>query len=86
MMKLRVKVVDVGANPIDGSPPYAALLRAGNADIVGFKPNPNALAKSDHLKGPKKWPPRCLVWVATASRGADLVFLGSAESRFSAPA
>ena len=33
-----------------------------------------------------KWPPRCLVWVATASRGADLVFLGSAESRFSAPA
>jgi hypothetical protein len=31
-------------------------------------------------------PPRCLVWVATASRGADLVFLGSAESRFSAPA
>src|SRR3979411_2680988 len=34
----------------------------------------------------KKVPPRCLVWVATASRGADLVFLGSAESRFSAPA
>jgi transposase len=37
----------------------------------------------------KDWenlPPRCLVWVATASRGADLVFLGSAESRFSAPA
>jgi hypothetical protein len=33
-----------------------------------------------------KMPPRCLVWVATASRGADLVFLGSAESRFSAPA
>ena len=33
-----------------------------------------------------KSPPRCLVWVATASRGADLVFLGSAESRFSAPA
>jgi hypothetical protein len=36
--------------------------------------------------GTSKWPPRCLVWVATASRGADLVFLGSAESRFSAPA
>ena len=35
---------------------------------------------------PINMPPRCLVWVATASRGADLVFLGSAESRFSAPA
>lgn len=54
MMKLRVKVVDVGANPIDGSPPYAALLRAGNADIVGFEPNPNALAKLNHLKGPNE--------------------------------
>ena len=48
----------------------------------------NALRKSALLPllDEQKKPPRCLVWVATASRGADLVFLGSAESRFSAPA
>jgi FkbM family methyltransferase len=52
MMNLRVKVVDVGANPIDGTPPYAALLQAGNASVVGFEPNPQALAKLNEMKGP----------------------------------
>ena len=51
---VRVKVVDVGANPIDSAPPYADLLRAGDADVVGFEPNPNALAKLDALKGPNE--------------------------------
>ncbi len=49
---LRVKVVDVGANPIDGDPPYAALLRAGAAEVVGFEPNRAALADLDARKGP----------------------------------
>jgi len=48
----RIKVVDVGANPIDGTPPYASLLRTGGADVVGFEPNPEALAKLNLMKGP----------------------------------
>ena len=37
-------VVDVGANPIDGPAPYAPLVDAGLARVVGFEPNPDALA------------------------------------------
>ncbi len=49
---VRVKVVDVGANPIDSTPPYASLLRRGDADVVGFEPNREGLAKLDLRKGP----------------------------------
>lgn len=49
---VRVKIVDIGANPLDGSPPYAALLNSGAADIIGFEPNPEALAKLNAAKGP----------------------------------
>ena len=52
--EVSVKVVDIGANPIDGSPPYAPLMTAGVADIVGFEPNPDALAKLNSLKGPRE--------------------------------
>ena len=48
----RVKVVDIGANPIDSEPPYAAMLRAGDAEVVGFEPNRAALALLDQRKGP----------------------------------
>lgn len=48
----RVKVVDIGANPIDADPPYAAMLRAGDAEVVGFEPNRAALALLDARKGP----------------------------------
>ena len=48
----RVKVIDIGANPIDADPPYAAMLRAGGAEVVGFEPNPAALATLDARKGP----------------------------------
>jgi len=48
----RIRVVDIGANPIDGDPPYAPLLRAGQADIVGFEPNRDALAALLQKKGP----------------------------------
>ena len=50
----RIKVVDIGANPIDGDPPYASLLRRGLADIVGFEPNPQALAELQARKGPRE--------------------------------
>ena len=50
----RVKVVDIGANPIDGSPPYAGLLKAGQADVVGFEPNPDALDRLNTQKGPNE--------------------------------
>jgi FkbM family methyltransferase len=50
--RVRAKVVDVGANPIDGSPPYGAMLAAGDADVVGFEPNPDALAILNARKGP----------------------------------
>jgi FkbM family methyltransferase len=49
---VRVRVADIGANPIDGTPPYLGLLRAGHADVVGFEPNPDALAKLNQMKGP----------------------------------
>jgi FkbM family methyltransferase len=49
-----IKVVDVGANPVDGDPPYAPLVKAGHADVVGFEPNPTALAALDAAKGPRE--------------------------------
>ncbi|MBX9702046.1 MAG: FkbM family methyltransferase, partial [Acetobacteraceae bacterium] len=48
----RVKIADIGANPIDGDPPYAALLRAGAAEVVGFEPNRAALAVLEARRGP----------------------------------
>ena len=49
-----IRVVDVGANPIDGTPPYASLLEAGRADIIGFEPNPAALATLRSKAGPRE--------------------------------
>ncbi len=49
-----VKIVDIGANPIDGDPPYAALLRAGHAEVVGFEPNRVALDVLQQKKGPRE--------------------------------
>ncbi len=37
-----LEIVDVGANPIDGEPPYAPLLTAGVARVTGFEPQPSA--------------------------------------------
>ena len=48
----RIKVVDIGANPIDGEPPYAKWLKGGDAEVVGFEPNGEALAKLNTMKGP----------------------------------
>lgn len=52
--RLRIKVVDVGANPIDGQPPYAPLMATGQADIVGFEPNESAHAELLQKKGPNE--------------------------------
>ncbi|SLN48643.1 hypothetical protein ROJ8625_02374 [Roseivivax jejudonensis] len=37
-------VVDVGANPTE-TPPYRALMRAGQATVFGFEPDPRAFAE-----------------------------------------
>jgi FkbM family methyltransferase len=49
---IRIKAIDIGANPIDGDPPYAALLRDGQAEVVGFEPDATALASLNNAKGP----------------------------------
>jgi len=49
-----IRVVDVGANPIDGAPPYAGLLAGGQAEVVGFEPNPAALATLRKRAGPRE--------------------------------
>ena len=46
-----IDVVDIGANPVDGEPPYAGILQAGFARVTGFEPNPIALAKLEEDKG-----------------------------------
>lgn len=47
---VRVKVVDVGANPIDGKPPYTPLLQSGIGDVIGFDPNPESIARLNARK------------------------------------
>jgi FkbM family methyltransferase len=37
----RLKVIDVGASPIDGPPPYQRLFDAGRIELVGFEPDPD---------------------------------------------
>jgi len=50
----RTAVVDVGANPIDGEPPYKGMLTAGLCDVIGFEPQPEALARLQAMKGPRE--------------------------------
>lgn len=44
-------VVDIGANPFNGTPPYALLRRSGICRIVGFEPQPEALIALNERKG-----------------------------------
>ncbi len=44
-------VVDIGASPSDGPPPYKPLLDAGLCCVTGFDPDPAALAELDLRKG-----------------------------------
>jgi FkbM family methyltransferase len=43
-------VVDIGANPIDGEPPYKKMLGGRLCTLVGFEPQAEALAKLDASK------------------------------------
>jgi FkbM family methyltransferase len=45
-------VVDIGANPIDGDPPYIEMLRSKMCTVTGFEPQPAALAVLERQKGP----------------------------------
>jgi FkbM family methyltransferase len=45
-------IVDIGANPIDGEPPYKAMLAARLCKVIGFEPQPAALARLNQAKGP----------------------------------
>lgn len=40
-----IRIVDIGANPIDGPAPYAPLLAAGLATVIGFEPQEDELAR-----------------------------------------
>lgn len=48
------EVVDVGANPIDGEPPYTPMLAAGLCRVTGFEPQAAALAELQKRKGPNE--------------------------------
>ena len=52
--KRATAIVDVGANPIDGDPPYKAMLAAGLCDVVGFEPQAEALARLKTMAGPRE--------------------------------
>src|SRR5678815_5307579 len=47
-------VVDVGANPIDGDPPYKAMLAAGLCEVTGFEPQAGALARLEKKKSSRE--------------------------------
>jgi FkbM family methyltransferase len=45
------EIVDIGANPIDGDPPYKPMLRAGEiCRVTGFEPQEGALKKLNDAK------------------------------------
>lgn len=50
--KRRTHVVDVGANPIDGDPPYKSMLAQGLCAVTGFEPQADALSELTQRKGP----------------------------------
>lgn len=49
-----VRVVDIGANPMNHKPPYAAMLAEGLCHVVGFEPQESALAELNARKGPNE--------------------------------
>lgn len=44
------RVVDVGANPIDGDPPYKKMLQMGLCEVTGFEPQADALQALNNKK------------------------------------
>jgi FkbM family methyltransferase len=48
------EIVDIGANPIDGDPPYKDMLARGICRVTGFDPHPEALARLNAAKGARE--------------------------------
>jgi FkbM family methyltransferase len=48
------EVVDVGANPIDGDPPYTPMLSKGLCRVTGFEPQEHPLLELQRRKGPNE--------------------------------
>ena len=48
------EVVDIGANPIDGEPPYAPMLAAKLCRVTGFEPQKTALLELQKKEGPNE--------------------------------
>ena len=48
------QVLDIGANPIDGDPPYKKMLDASLCTVTGFEPQPSALEELIRKKGPNE--------------------------------
>ena len=48
------EIVDVGANPIDGDPPYKAMLSAGLCRVTGFEPQQDAFRRLREMSGPNE--------------------------------
>lgn len=55
-----VEVVDIGANPIDGEPPYQAMLDAAVCRVTGFEPQQHAFEKLLQMQNAHQ---RYLPWV-----------------------
>lgn len=47
-------VVDIGASPVEGHPPYRSMLEAGLCTVVGFEPLVEALTALNKAKGPNE--------------------------------
>lgn len=47
-------VVDIGASPVDGEPPYGKMLDMGLCSVVGFEPHSEALEVLQETKGPRE--------------------------------
>src|SRR5271155_3059774 len=43
-------VVDIGANPIDGTPPYKRMLERGLCTVIGCEPSRDAIERLDRQK------------------------------------
>ena len=44
----RTQIVDIGAYPIDGTPPYADMLQKGLCDVIGFEPQLEGFRKLEN--------------------------------------
>lgn len=48
------EVVDIGANPIDGDPPYKQMMLQKLCRVTGFDPHPAAITQLAKRKGPQE--------------------------------